>query len=119
MNQFFLTVTLMAIGFQIALLAYLTLYGPLVLKRDLDMERDMPNMIPVMTAAGAVIFFGIVAAMWPVWGFLTPFFMIILFFGTSLSTMFLPSGTLGNFCFWIIAVVGGYVAHNLDHDPEW
>lgn len=118
-NQFFLTVTLMAIGFQIALLAYLTLYGPLVLKRDLDMERDMPNMIPVMTIAGTVIFFGIVAAMWPVWGFLTPIFMIILFFGTSLSTMFLPSGTLGNFCFWVLAVGGGYIAHNLDHEPEW
>lgn len=118
-NQFFLNITLVAIGFQIALVAYLTLYGPIVIGRELELERDLPNMVPVMTAGAAVVFFGIITAMWPVWGFLTPIYMIVMFFGASLSMLFLPSGTLGNLMFWVFFAVGGYVAHNLDHEPVW
>ena len=83
------------------------------------MEQDMPNIIPVMTIAGVLIFFSIIAAMWPVWGFLTPFYMLFLFFGASLSMIFLPTGTFGNFCFWVLMAAGGYAAHNLPHEPEW
>eukprot|EP00354_Favella_ehrenbergii_P000674 CAMPEP_0170457938 /NCGR_PEP_ID=MMETSP0123-20130129/5060_1 /TAXON_ID=182087 /ORGANISM="Favella ehrenbergii, Strain Fehren 1" /LENGTH=78 /DNA_ID=CAMNT_0010721891 /DNA_START=435 /DNA_END=669 /DNA_ORIENTATION=+ len=70
-----------------------------------------------MTIAGATIFFSIVAATWPVWGFLTPIYMIINFFGASFSMVFLPGGTLGNFLFWLLFSVGGYVAHNLNMSP--
>ena len=111
--------TLTALGFQIAVFAYITLYGPIVLGRDLEMEKDMPNMVPLLTGVGVFIFFGIIAATWPVWGFLTPIFMLIHFFGASFSTMFLPDGHLGTFCFWLIFGVGGYFAHNLPHEPEW
>ena len=102
-----------------ALLAYLTVYGPLFLGRELELEKDMPNMVPIMTIAGTVIFFAIIAATWPVWGFLTPIYMIINFFGASFIMVFLPSGTLGNFSFWLLFAVGGYVAHNLEHEPAW
>ena len=102
-----------------SLLAYLTIYGPLVLKRELDLERDMPNLIPVMTLAGVVIFFSVIAATWPVWGFLTPVYLLVFFFGASLSSVFLPAGSLGNLLFWVVTVALGYLAHNLDHEPVW
>ena len=113
----FLTLTLVCVGFQVALLAYLTIYGPLVLGRELELEKDMPNLIPIMTVCGATIFFAIIAATWPVWGLFTPIFMIINFFGASMVMVFLPGGTLGNFLFWLLFAVGGYYAHNLDHEP--
>lgn len=87
--------------------------------RELDLEKDMPNMVPVMTIAGSLIFFTIIAATWPVWGLLTPIFMIINVFGATFSMIFLPEGTLGNLCFWSLFAVGGYVAHNFEHDPIW
>ena len=118
-NTFFLNVALTCLGFNISIFAYLSLYGPCILKRDIDLERDMPNLVPIMTIAGAIVFFSIIAATWPVWGFLTPIFMLIHFFGASFSMMFLPSGTLGTFLFWLLFGVGGYVAHNLPHDPVW
>ena len=110
---------LVATGFQITVIVYLTIYGPLVLRRELDMEKDMPNMIPVMTGMGCVVFFGLIAATWPVWGLLTPIYMLILFFGSTFSMMFLPSGTLGTCCFWLLFGIGGYAAHNMPHEPEW
>lgn len=118
-NQFFLTITLICTGFQITVFCYLTIYGPLVLRRELDMEKDMPNMIPVMTGVAVAIFFCLIASTWPVWGFLTPIYMLILFFGSSFSMMFLPSGTFGTFCFWLIFGVGGYFAHNMPHEAVW
>ena len=119
MNQFFLTIALVALGFNISVFAYLSVVAPFVLRQDVELERDMPNMVPVMTLAGATIFFAIIAATWPVWGILTPVYMLINFFGSSFSMMFLPSGNLGTFLFWLIFAVGGYVAHNLPHDPVW
>ena len=100
-------------------MAYLQVYGPIFYGRELDLEKDLPNLVPIMTAVGAIIFFAIIAATWPVWGLLTPVYMIIHAFGATFSMMFLPGGTLGNLCFWLLFAVGGYVAHTLDHDPVW
>ena len=119
MNQFFLTIALIALGFNITVFTYISVIGPCCLKKNIDLERDMPNMVPVMTIAGGTVFFAIIAATWPVWGILTPIYMLINFFGGSFSMMFLPSGNLGTFLFWLIFGVGGYFAHNLPHDPVW
>ena len=85
----------------------------------MDLEKDMPNMVPVMTGAGVIVFFGIITATWPVWGILTPLYMFVYFFGATFAMMFLPGGTLGTFCFWLLFGVGGYFAHNMPHDPVW
>jgi hypothetical protein len=58
-------------------------------------------------------------AMWPVWGFLTPVYMLILLFGGTLSMILLPGGNLGNLCFWVGLIVFAYVSHTLPHDPVW
>ena len=118
-NQVFLNIALVAMSFNITVFAYLSIYGPCVLRRDMDIEKDMPNMVPFMTMMGFVIFFSIIAATWPVWGLLTPVYMLIHFFGSTFSMMFLPSGSLGTLCFWVALGVGGYYAHNLPHEPDW
>ena len=79
----------------------------------------MPNMIPVMTGAGVIVFFGVITATWPVWGILTPLYMIIHFFGATMVMVLLPSGVCGNLIFWLTFGVGGYFLHNLPHEPEW
>ena len=76
-------------------------------------------MIPLMALAGVTLFVCSVLALWPVWGLLTPLYLIILSFGASFSMMFLPSGFLGNLCFWVGTIAFAYFSHTLPHDPVW
>ena len=41
-NSFFLNVALVAVGFNLMVVSYISIYGPCVLKRDLDLQKDMP-----------------------------------------------------------------------------
>lgn len=106
-------------GFNMAILFYLSVYGPCVLKRDLDLAVDMPQMVPFVTLAFMVIFISSIVALWPVWGFFTIIYLFILSFGTTFSLMFVPDGAIGTFIFWIGALAAGIVSHNLKHDPVW
>jgi hypothetical protein len=72
-----------------------------------------------MSIAGVLVFICSILAMWPVWGFLTPIYMLIVFFGATLSMMFLPSGNLGNLCFWVGTIGIAYISHTLPHDAVW
>lgn len=119
MNSFFLNIALSCTGFLLAVLMYMSLYGPCILKREIDLEEDVPALIPIMTLAGVAVFICGILAVWPIWGLLTPLYFLILFFGSSFSMIFLPSGNLGNLLFWIAAVGVGYVCHNFDHEPVW
>jgi len=118
-NSFFLNVALICFGFEFCILLYMSVWAPCILKRDIDLDKDMPSVIPVMTIAGLLIFVCTLLAVWPIWGFLTPIYMIILFFGTSFATIFLPNGTLGNLLFWVGVIVAGYISHTMPHDPVW
>lgn len=100
-------------------LLYISIIGPLLRGKEIDMEKDMPGIIPIMAFAGVIIFISGVLAMWPIWGFLTPIYFIVIFFGSTLSTIFLPGGQLGNLCFWILFIGAGYIAHTMPHEAEW
>lgn len=76
-------------------------------------------MVPFMALAGVINFVCFVLAMWPVWGLLTPIYIVILFFGGTFIMMFLPQGELGNLLFWIGLIAIAYVSHTLPHDPVW
>ena len=76
-------------------------------------------MIPIMALSGVLVFVCSILAMWPVWGFLTPIWMLILTFGSTFSMKFLPTGKLGNLLFWIVIIVAAYISHTLPHDPVW
>lgn len=85
----------------------------------MDLEKDFPSLIPVMTLAGLTVFISGVMAMWPVWGFLTPVYFLILFFGYSFSLIFLPSGHFGTVVFYAGTFAGAYISHTMPHDPVW
>ena len=118
-NSFFLTLSMVALGLNISFLAYLTIYGPCVLGKDIDLEKDMPAMVPIMALSGVISFFCIILAGWPVWGIFTPIYIMVMFFGGTFSMVFMPSGNLGNLTFWIVFLGGAYYAHNMEHKPDW
>ena len=41
-NSFFLNIALSCTGFLLAVLFYMSFYGPCILKREIDLEIDMP-----------------------------------------------------------------------------
>ena len=118
-NSFFLNIALLGISFMVSVLFYVCFIGPCCLRKEIDLEKDLPSLIPVMALTGVAIFFCSVLAMWPIWGFLTPIYMIAIFFGSSLSMMFLPEGNLGNLLFWVAAFGAGYISHTMPHEAEW
>ena len=65
------------------------------------------------------VFVASVLALWPVFGFLTPVYILILSFGSTLSMIFLPRGKLGELMFWVLFLGAGYISHTLPHDPVW
>lgn len=100
-------------------LVYISIVGPWILRKNIDLEKDLPQMVPLMALAGVANFISLVLAMWPVWGFLTPIYIIIIFFGGTFTMMFLPKGELGNLLFWVGLITIAYVSHTLPHDPVW
>jgi hypothetical protein len=118
-NQFFLKIALTCITFMVTVLVYVSIIGPCIKRKEIDFEKDMPSMVPVMALAGVLVFVCSILALWPVWGILTPVYMLILTFGSTFSMMFLPSGKLGNLLFWVGLLLIAYVSHTLPHDPVW
>jgi hypothetical protein len=55
--------------------------------------------------------------MWPIWGFLTPVLMFVLFMGGSMSMVFLPGGMLGTLIFWAIMIFLATASHLIPHEP--
>lgn len=119
MNSFFLQVCLTCFGFITACVSYTSTIAPCRLGRQVDIEKDFPTLVPAMTLAGVIGFITAIMAMWPVWGFLTPIYMISLFFGYSFSMLFLPNGHLGTLCFYLGTAAAAYISHTLPHDPIW
>ena len=118
-NTFFLNLAMVCLGVNLSILGYLSLYGPFIKGVDLDMERDTPQLIPVMTICGLGIFLCTLLAMWPLYHIFTPIYLLIMFFGSSLSMTFLPNGNIGSLVFWIVFLAGGWYAHNMEQEAVW
>jgi len=74
--------------------------------------------MPVMSLCGVAGFICTNLALWPIFGLLTPFYLLIIFFGASLSMTFLPGGACGTLLFWILFLVAGYISHTMPHEPH-
>jgi len=118
-NSFFRTLSLSCLTFIITCVTYTAILAPWRLGREVDIEKDFPQLVPIMTLAGVVSFITAIMAMWPVWGFLTPVYMVVMFFGYSFSLMFLPSGHLGTLVFYLGTGAAAYISHTMPHDPVW
>ncbi len=61
-------------------------------------------------------FNSMIFALWPIWGFLTPILMFILFMGGTMFMVFLPSGLLGTLMFWGIMIFLVTASHLIPHE---
>ena len=60
--------------------------------------------------------FSMIFALWPIWGFLTPIIMFILFMGATMAMIFLPPGMLGTLLFWSLIVFLATASHLIPHE---
>ncbi|TNV75939.1 hypothetical protein FGO68_gene13910 [Halteria grandinella] len=117
--MFFFDLSLIGFGINISVMLYMTVYLPLVRGvpgESLDLEKECPQLIPVITICGIVSFFCMIFALWPIWGFLTPIIMFILFMGATMSMIFLPPGMLGTLVFWSIIIFLATASHLIPHE---
>ena len=108
-----MNLALICLGINLAILIYVTLITPLQGKEP-DIEKD-PQLIPVMTIARVFLPVLLVVALWPIWGFLTPVYILILTFGYIFSLTFLPDGKFGTILFWVLMIGIATLSHTLPH----
>jgi hypothetical protein len=72
-----------------------------------------------MTLIGVIVFISAIMGLWPIWGFLTIVYMIILFMGYTMALTFLPGGFIGMLLFWMFTVGLASTCHFWPHDPLW
>ena len=116
---FFFEIAEIGVLLNICLMFYMTIYLPYVAGITEEYETYCPKIVPTLTFSGLVVFFSFMISVWPIWGILTPIYLIIMFMGYSMSLIFLPSGFLGVLLFWVFFIASFYVAHTLPHDPVW
>lgn len=63
-----------------------------------------------------LIYNSFIFAMWPIWGWLTPFIMFVIFMGGTMMMSFLPGGQIGNLIFWSIMIFLVFMSHMLPHE---
>ena len=80
-----------------------------------DIEK-VPGLIPVMTIAGVFMPIFLILAIWPIWGFLSPVYIIVLSMGYIFSLTFLPDGKCGTIVFWILMIALATLSHKLPHE---
>ncbi len=74
-----------------ALVLYMALWVPRVLKVDLDPAVYSPWMLPATAAISCLCGLCLVVGLWPVYGLLTPALLGLLWVGSLMSAHFLPA----------------------------
>jgi len=90
-DRFYFNIAVVAFGINTCITLYLAIWLPYVQKIDLEWEVYCPRMIPTATIVGLICAFCSVMGLWPVWGFLTPLILTVVFVGALMSAHFLPS----------------------------
>ena len=108
-----MNLTLVCLGINMAILIYITVVMPLK-GQEPDIEK-VPNLIPVMTVAGVLLPIFLTLAIWPIWGFLSPLYILVLSFGYIFSLSFLPDGKCGTIMFWVLMIGMATLSHTLPH----
>ena len=74
----------------IGIFLYLAVWLPYVMKITAPWDVYCPNMIPTATGLGVTSLILAMIAFWPVWGMLSPLFIVILAIGLLFSAHFIP-----------------------------
>jgi len=113
-NRTYFYLALACLGFNMTMLAYLAIWCSVI--KGIEEPWENNKAIPVMALVGfstAVLFF---FAFWPVWGFLTLVIQFVFFLGFINSGHFLPSGTLGSICMFVIFFGAFFTSELIPHE---
>lgn len=98
-NTFFVYSAFAALALAILILVYITLYncmhpfGPneTFERRWGGVEHPYDKLIYLATGSMVYTWFGLVIGLWPIWGFVTPFIISIIFIGMFFTAALVPS----------------------------
>mmetsp|Transcript_44427 Transcript_44427/g.114966 ORF Transcript_44427/g.114966 Transcript_44427/m.114966 type:complete len:188 (-) Transcript_44427:117-680(-) len=79
------------VGVNVAIFLYLAVWLNVVRGVAGEWEEAAPMAIPIGTCAGLIACFAFMVALWPIWSFLTPILLFVLFMGFIMSAHFWPS----------------------------
>jgi hypothetical protein len=54
--------------------------------------------------------------LWPIWGFLTPIYLLVLFMGYTMALSFIPGGPIGTLIAWLLIFGVAATSHYMDHE---
>ena len=86
-NPMFMNLTLICLGINMSIMLFVTLIMPLQGKEP-DLEK-IPNLVPVMAICSVCLPLFLMIAIWPIWGFWSPFYLFILSLGYIFTLTFL------------------------------
>jgi hypothetical protein len=68
-----------------------------------------------MAISGLFLPIFLTVAIWPIWGFYSPFYILIMTFGYFMALTFLPGGNIGIIMFWLLFIGIATLSHTLPH----
>ncbi|CAM9603735.1 unnamed protein product [Heterosigma akashiwo] len=89
-NRLYFNLGVVCFGSNCCFMFYLTVYLPYIKKITLSWNIYCPRVIPTMTITGLACGLFLIMGMWPVWGFLTPLILGVVFMGMFFSLHFIP-----------------------------
>ena len=98
------------------ILFYLAIYLPFIAGIEEDWETYCPSIIPVMSVSGLATAVLTLVALWPVWGWLTPLILIVLFMGYTMVLTLMPSGFIGTLLSWLLIFAASATSHYIPHE---
>eukprot|EP00936_MAST-01D_sp_MAST-1D-sp1_P002296 g2296.t1 len=90
-DRFYFNIAVVAFGINTCITLYLAVWLPYVAKIHLEWAVYCPRMIPTATVVGLICTLCLILGLWPVWGFLTPAILAVVFIGSLMSAHFLPA----------------------------
>lgn len=90
-NRFWFNLGLFFFTVATVLVLYMAIWVPRVMKVKWDPEVYNPRMLPITGAACFLCGLFLICGLWPVYGFLTPGLLGLLWMGAIMSAHFLPS----------------------------
>lgn len=89
-NRIWFNIAAICFSVNVVILAYLTVWLPHVRGVKVSWNVYCPRAIPTATAVGLICALTLNAALWNVWGFLTPLILFAVFTGCLFSLHFVP-----------------------------
>jgi len=86
---------MMTIGVNVTIGIYAAIIMPFILRVDIPIDVYAPRFIYIGAISGFLCFISLIIAVWPAFGFYSPFLIFAFFLGFLNISHFLPNNHLG------------------------